>query len=131
VADSFVGGTSGSVPNPASTGIYVNYSHSIRSGGGGRIIHTINIETTRTVPWSVYETDGRIHAVAAVPVGIPREAIGVAITRTSIGLDVDTQLVDRSHTSLPAPVQPVPLSMSYNNGIVEFVFAVVDAAPSP
>ena len=78
------------------------------------------------VHWTVYDADGRVHAVADVPRGIPEAAIRFAATDTTAALYLGPPGSPGRVVRLPVPVNPLPESISYNNGVVEVVFSIAD-----
>lgn len=81
---------------------------------------------TPAVHWTVYETDGYVHAVADVPQDIPKATIGFGATDTTAAVFLDSPSTPGWRVRLPEPVNPLPESISYNNGVVEAVFSRAD-----
>ena len=84
---------------------------------------------TSAVLWTTYETDGLVHAVADVPTDIPKTNLGVAANDTEATIFVGSPLGPRWTVTLPALVNPTPVTVSYNNGIIEVVFTEAAADP--
>jgi hypothetical protein len=84
---------------------------------------------TAAVLWTTYQTDGLVHAVADVPTGIPKANLGVAANDTEATVYVGTPVGPRWTVTLPVPVNPTPVTVSYNNRIIEVVFT--EAATDP
>lgn len=82
--------------------------------------------TPPPVHWTTYEASGYVHAVAAVPRHVPKSTLGFGATDTTATLFLDGYGGPRWAVSLPVPVDPLPVSISYNNGVVEAVFARTD-----
>ncbi|WP_323676382.1 hypothetical protein [Halorubellus sp. PRR65] len=79
--------------------------------------------TDPAVLWATYEADGFVHAVADVPNDIPKATLGVAATDTEATVFVGTPAGPHWTVALPAAVNPTPVAVSYNNGVVEVVFS--------
>lgn len=84
---------------------------------------------SQAVLWTTYETDGLVHAVADVPTNISKANLGVAANDTEATVFVGSPLGPRWTVTLPAVVNPTPVTVSYNNGIVEVVFTEAAADP--
>ncbi|WP_227131061.1 hypothetical protein [Halorubellus salinus] len=84
---------------------------------------------SRAVLWTTYETDGLVHAVADVPTDIPKTNLGVAANDTEATVFVGSPRGPRWTVTLPSLVNPTPVTVSYNNGIIEVVFT--EAATDP
>jgi|GEM_PF-1102965 HSP20 family molecular chaperone IbpA len=76
-----------------------------------------------TVRWTVRENDEHVRAVADVPAVVPREELGYVATDSGVGLFIETPDHLQATVCFPATVEPTPVSVSYNNAIVEIVFA--------
>jgi hypothetical protein len=85
--------------------------------------------TEPVVLWSVYEADGRVHAVADVPQCIPKGQLGYGVNSTEASVFFGTPAARQWAVTLPVTVNPTPVSISYNNGIFEAVFTVATDAP--
>lgn len=81
---------------------------------------------TPVVRWTVYEADGYVHAVADVPRRIPKGTIGFGATDTTATVFLGPAGGRGWKVTLPVPVNPLPESISYNNGVVEVVFGRAD-----
>lgn len=81
---------------------------------------------TPVVHWTVYEVDGYVHAVADVPQRIPKGTIGFGATDTTAAVFLGPAGGRGWKVTLPVPVNPLPESISYNNGVVEAVFRRAD-----
>jgi hypothetical protein len=78
--------------------------------------------TPAAVQWTVYEKHDRVHAVADVPASVPREEVGYGAVPTAASVFLGTPAAGEWPVALPTTVEPVPVSVSYNNGVVELVF---------
>lgn len=81
---------------------------------------------TPVVNWAVFETDGRVHAVADVPLDVPKAAIGFGATDTTAAVFLGPPSSPGWKVTLPVPVNPLPETISDNNGVVEAVFSSAD-----
>lgn len=74
------------------------------------------------VHWTVYEVEDRVHAVVDVPGFVPREELGFGASHREAAVFVGTPDALKWTISLPTPVEPMPVSVTYNNGVMELVF---------
>lgn len=78
---------------------------------------------TPAVYWTVYETDGYVHAVADVSQDVPKATIGFGATDTTVTVFLGPPSTSGWRVRLPEPVNPLPESISYNNGVVEAILS--------
>jgi hypothetical protein len=81
------------------------------------------------VRWTVRRVRGRLQAVADVPRDIPPATLALSARPTAVSLVREGAHPAVWATSLPGPVEPLPRSVTYNNGVVEVVFELEDADP--
>lgn len=79
------------------------------------------------VRWTVRRVRDRLHAVADVPLDVPPAALALSTRANAVSLVHEDRQGTAWTASLPRRVEPTPLSVSYNNGIVEVVFALEEA----
>lgn len=76
-----------------------------------------------SIRWAVRESGDRVRAIADVPESIPQEELGYVANDSEAALFIGTPRHFQRTVTLPSTVEPTPISVSYNNGVFELVFA--------